>query len=85
MVKKIKIRWWVFVITGLAFHYLISPMLATIYFTPPLKSDLIFIAWLVALFPIAGDILIVIGVIVGIISWFRKRSTKNINKISHFA
>lgn len=74
--NELKIRGWVLILTGFIFHNVISPLLAMIYFTPPLKSGLLFEAWLVLMVPMAGDILIFIGVIVGIINWFRKRSAK---------
>lgn len=76
MPNKFKIRGWVLIITGIIFHYLISPILATIFFSPPLKSDLMLEAWLVALLPICGDLLITVGIIVCIINYFHKKTIK---------
>lgn len=88
MKNKFKIRWWVLVITGIIFHYVFTPLLVKIYFTPPIKSGLMLEAWLVALLPDAGDLLVLIGVIIGIVNFllrkiFQKQHSDNDDQLSY--
>lgn len=83
MKNKFKIRAWVLIVIGVILRYLISPILARIFLTSTIKSNLIEKLWLVVSLSTAGDILIAFGIIIFIINLFRSKSNKNNSLVYH--